>query len=283
MMFNTALIFIKPDSTHAFNTVKVLHKHLASVNILTKIIATQDTISHFQQHFPDIEAVTFSDVNENLDMVAFSVGGDGTFLFSIQQICTKPIPIIGINEGSRGFLTPFNPEDIPALVSNIQTESLHLQDVPLWKVKHPSLKKPIFFINELVLQRHAHGKMIRFNVATKNFGSFNGRADGLIISTGTGSTAYNMTAGGSIFHPGIRALSLTSICPHNLKHKPVIIPAEEITLTLQNDNAGICYDGLNAGTLDAEESLVITQAQHSLKIATPGQTSYLNILDQKLF
>jgi NAD+ kinase len=281
-MIHTAVIFIKPDSTHAFKTVEKLLSALKETSITPQIASAEENISFFKQQFPNIENKLFKDIHTD-NSIAFSIGGDGTFLFTVQQVATHNIPIIAIHQGNRGFLTPFLPIDIPSIIKDISENNLNIRNIPFWKAEIENIQDPILFINEFILQRHSYAKMVKYTLNIENIGSMEGRADGVIFSSSTGSTAYNLTAGGSIIHPDVQAISITPICPHNLKHKAVIVPPCNITLTLNNDNAGIGYDGFSEHTLDEGKTIRISPSEHTLKYITPRNSNYLDHLNNKIF
>ncbi len=281
-MFNTALIFIKPESTHAFKTVNKLINQLKSTSLKAKIVTTQEYIHFFKEHFTNTPTILFDEISAKKS-IAFSIGGDGTFLFSVQKIASLNIPIAGIHQGNRGFLTLFMPQDIPQLIKDITNNKISTQKIPLWNAKVSNKNKDILFINEFILQRDASNKMIKYTFDIENLGSFDGRADGIIIASATGSTAYNLTAGGSIVHPDIQALSLTPICPHNLCHKTIIVPPYNIKLTLNNDTAGISFDGFSAGEIKANDTINISKTKNKITFIKPQNLEYLQHVSSKIF
>lgn len=281
-MFHTAVIFIKPDSSHAFKTVETLLEKLQNTNITPKIATSEENVKFFKNKIPEAGHVLFEDI-QNEGSIAFSIGGDGTFLFTSQHLTTNNIPVVGIHEGNRGFLTPFMPEDIGNIVKSIKDNKLNIKHLPIWQAKIEARPKPVLFINEFILQRHSHSKMVKYTLDIEDMGTMQGRADGLILATGTGSTAYNLTAGGSIIHPEIQGVSLTPICPHNLKHKPIIIPPKVIKITLNNDNAGLGFDGFSADTLDEGLMIEISPSKYKLNLVTQNESSYLDHLNSKMF
>ncbi len=166
--------------------------------------------------------------------LVFSIGGDGTFLECISFIGSCEVPVVGINSGRMGFLANISKEDLPAAMIAIRKGQFSLFERKLIEV---SSEKPVFqsfnfALNEITVQKRDSGSMITIHVYADDNYLNSYWADGLIISTPTGSTAYSLSVGGPIVVPGAGVFIITPIAPHNLTVRPIVVP-DNVELTLK--------------------------------------------------
>ena len=162
---------------------------------------------------------------DTADMVLV-LGGDGTYLSAVSFVQKKNIPILGVNTGSLGFLTVHIKEKLTECLERLFSGKMIVEKRPLIKVL---FKKQIdLALNDVVIERGAVSRLMDIAVYLKNKLIYSVRADGLIISSATGSTAYNLAAGGPILHSQVRAFVVTPICPHSLTHRPVLFSDQEV-------------------------------------------------------
>ena len=162
----------------------------------------------------------------DIDLVLV-LGGDGTYLQAVKYVSDHSIPFLGINMGSLGFLTVHRQESmIHCLESILQgkmvLEKRSLIDISLERNKKN--KESFSALNDMVIERGSFSHLINISITIKNQNIYSVKADGLIISSPTGSTAYNLAAGGPILHPDVNSFAITPICSHSLTHRPVIVP-----------------------------------------------------------
>ena len=231
-----------------------------------------------------VEVYRFSrnrEVQEGTDMV-LSIGGDGTFLSASNRIGNRGIPLLGVNFGRMGFLSGSAPEEVaePLLSGNYQIE-----EMPLLSVKgiDPDLIYP-YPVNEVAV--HRYGSSI-LGVSVKVDGNRLPEywADGLLVATSAGSTAYSLSVGGPICMPDAKVLIIAPIASHNLNVRPLIIPQTatvEIEVTSRERNVMVMMDNLNA-LVDTSVHLTVSMAQFSLRKVRLPNSSFVKALTSKLF
>jgi NAD+ kinase len=216
------------------------------------------------------------------------LGGDGTLLAMAKAIAEseKDVPILAVNFGSLGFLTEITrPELFDALTAVLAGRASHDLRMMLRGVA-PRAKQSHMALNDVVFSRTALSRMIELSVSVGDQFVTAVKADGLIVATPTGSTAYNLAAGGPIVHPAMDALVLTPIAPHTLTNRPIVIPAErEVRVTSTSSNAGdvhVTMDGQTGFSLLEGDELTITRADRPLRLVRSTRRSYFEVLRQKL-
>lgn len=192
-------------------------------------------------HFcPDV-AVVFNSVNDLPGDVEFlfSIGGDGTFLKSTHIIKNKPIPIVGINSGRLGFLSDIPIDEIDSAFEQIQNGEYSIDERTVLEIESPDNAFGDFnyALNEVVVAKQDSGSMINIHVSVNGEYLNTYWADGLIISTPTGSTAYSLSVGGPILTPDSGNIVISPIAPHNLTVRPILVP-DSHTLTLKIEGRG---------------------------------------------
>ena len=221
--------------------------------------------------------------------VAVVLGGDGTLLAMAKAIAesSRDIPILAVNFGSLGFLTeitrPELHQSLDAVLAGRTSYDLRMMLCAVAEkagVSHMAL-------NDVVFSRTALSRMIELSVSVGDQFVTAVKADGLIVATPTGSTAYNLAAGGPIVHPAMDALVLTPIAPHTLSNRPIVIPAErEVRVTSTSANAGdevyVTMDGQTGFGLQQGDELTITRADKRLRLVRSTTRSYFEVLRQKL-
>jgi NAD+ kinase len=226
---------------------------------------------------------------EMVDMVVV-LGGDGTLLSMADCIAAagKSIPILGVNFGSLGFLTEVT---LPELYQSLETvlagkarieERLMLAST----VRPRETINTYVALNDVVVAKTARSRMIDLSVSVGGEFVTRVKADGIIVATPTGSTAYNLAAGGPIVQPTVDALILTPIAPHTLTNRPLIIPASA-TVRVQphmegRDEVFVTFDGQAGFQLEEGDEISICRAERSLRLIHPSARSYFEVLRQKL-
>ncbi len=216
------------------------------------------------------------------------LGGDGTLLHVAGEAYRLGIPLLGINLGDLGFLTEIHLEEMEQALDSLISETFEL-DMRMMlsvSVRMPDNKDTTYYaLNEAVVTRGPLGKMM--SLPTWANGSFLTvyRGDGLIISTATGSTAYNLSAGGPILHPHLEALVLTPICPFALNARPLILPGQmKVTIQLANamEENNLIIDGQTSLKLEEGSRIEIKKAKGYLKLIKSPLRDYFTILREKL-
>ena len=220
--------------------------------------------------------------------LAVVLGGDGTLLAMAKAIAESghDIPILAVNFGSLGFLTEITrPELYQSLEAVIAGRASYDLRMMLRGVAARA-KESHMALNDVVFSRTALSRMIELSVSVGDQFVTAVKADGLIVATPTGSTAYNLAAGGPIVHPAMDALVLTPIAPHTLTNRPIVIPAErEVRVTSTSSNAGdvhVTMDGQTGFPVQEGDELTITRAEKPLRLVRSTTRSYFEVLRQKL-
>lgn len=219
---------------------------------------------------------------EDIDL-AMAIGGDGTVLYTLQRIAVKNIPVVGINTGRLGFLTTVEAKDINKLLTSLENGNFFLE-------KHPVIKlcidnKVYYAFNEVVLLKAENTPLISLSL------SFNGSiintppADGVIIATSSGSTAYALSAGGPVIFPEFDAFEVLPICAHSLSFRPLIFPLTkniEILLPRKTMQIEVWVDGKEVELLSKKNKVRIEKAEFYTKLIFLSGWEFFNRLKKKL-
>lgn len=215
--------------------------------------------------------------------IIISIGGDGTFLNSTRHINDSDKPIIGINLGTLGFMSDVMPSDIRSFFDNVIKGKYKTIDLCL--AKCTVNKKYVFSaLNEIVIDKCDSIKMVELGIFYNK--EFVGRfyADGVLVSTPTGSTGYSLSSGGPIITPFSKVFIITPICPHSLNFRPVIVP-DSGTIMIKSYNqekVRITPDGYKGIMRKAPLEIIIEKAEYSLKTIKKHNWSFFNTLNEKL-
>ncbi len=223
------------------------------------------------------------------DQAVVVLGGDGTLLHVATQAYERRIPLLGINAGGLGFLTEVHREEMLQALDSLIDETFELDERMMLSVhvtrQDGSTAGRYFALNEAVVTKGALSKII--NIHTWADGSYltTYRGDGLIVSSATGSTGYNLSAGGPIMHPAIEAMILTPICPFALSSRPLILPSRmRIKIRLEEGFEEVCLDvdGQVGLHLQQGDTLEIQRAPGALMLVKSPSRDYFSILREKL-
>lgn len=220
------------------------------------------------------------------------LGGDGTLLAMAKAIAESghDVPILAVNFGSLGFLTEITrPEIYESLDRVLNNRATHDQRMMLRATASRAGQAVVthLALNDVVFTRTALSRMIELSVSVGDQFVTAVKADGLIVATPTGSTAYNLAAGGPIVHPSMDALVLTPIAPHTLTNRPIVIPTErEVRVKSTSTNAGdevyVTVDGQTGFGLQQDDEITIVKADRPLRLIRATTRSYFEVLRQKL-
>lgn len=217
-----------------------------------------------------------------------SVGGDGTFL-SVAHICQfTEKPIIGVNLGGLGFLTDISPDEIESTLDKIQsgqfsTISRMVLEAILYRENEQMCK--FHALNDVFINRINTPKLTSISVWYGNDFITDFYADGIIVATPNGSTAYSLSAGGPIVEPNVKAFLLTPICPHSLTERPIILPSDKnIRLVVNEKNPDLLFsaDGLESVRLQSGDQIVVSYGGTRANLIQLTDVSYFELLRKKL-
>jgi len=216
------------------------------------------------------------------------LGGDGTLLAAARVAARLGIPILPINMGSLGFLTSFTIDEMyPALeqilAGRFSCSERVMLDVELHRDAEVIERQAV--VNEAVINKGALARMIDLQLTIDADFVCRYRADGLIVATPTGSTAYSLSAGGPIVHPGVESWIITPICPHTLSDRPVVVRDSsliEVHLSGDTESVFLTLDGQTGIPMQAADVVRMRRASERLRLIQPAQKSYFEILRNKL-
>lgn len=220
------------------------------------------------------------EVDKDLD-IAFIIGGDGSFLSSARALAPYGIPLLGINTGRLGFLSQLKPDEMEAGINKIINNQFYIEERLMIKTNYSTA------LNDVVIKG---GEISR---TAQLFLYINGRhvcdylADGLIISTPTGSTAYTLSAGGPVVVPEMEAFVIVPICPHSLTTRPIVIPSTEkieVKVKINSEYIHITHDGQENIKAESEKAIFITKNEHKAKLIhlQNENNGFYSILREKL-
>ena len=219
--------------------------------------------------------------------LALVVGGDGTMLGIARELARHNLPLVGINQGRLGFITdiPFDSyrEKLrPMLRGEFEEDSRALMAATVWRDGRCVFEATA--LNDVVVNRGGVASMIELRVEVDGHFVANQRADGLIIASPTGSTAYALSAGGPLLHPGIGGWVMVPIAPHTLSNRPVVIPSHsEIAVEIVSGrDASANFDMQSLTSLLHGDRIVVRRSEHSLRLLHPAGWTYFDTLRKKL-
>ena len=227
---------------------------------------------------------SFESICTKADMLV-TIGGDGTLISSVRKSFDFDIPILGVHAGNLGFLADLSLDELDSFVQKIVDGEYRVDERAVLEatVIKNSQECKMYAFNDIVLTRTSVSNMIHIEtlVDSKAFNTYYG--DGVIVSTPTGSTAYNLSAGGPVMFPMTNVFALTPICPHSLTQRPVILPGKfAIEMKTSEERALIIIDGQDMHELGLDESVHIKLATKTVKLIHKEEYNYFNVLKEKL-
>jgi len=216
------------------------------------------------------------------------LGGDGTMISTARLIGNREVLVLGINYGSLGYLTEFRIEEMFGALEAILEGNYAIDRRVMLEVEHfrdGEILESGRVLNDVVINKAALARIIEIEVELDNLFVNSFRADGLIVSTPTGSTAYNLSAGGPIIYPSMNAVVLTPICPFTLTNRPIVVPdTAAINLHLKNENEGvvITLDGQIGYQMKTGDTVLIRKSPTNFNLVQPPNRNYFDVLRNKL-
>lgn len=220
---------------------------------------------------------------KDLDLIIV-LGGDGTILRTARNMNNK-IPILGINIGHLGFLTNAEINDLENVLSEISKKNYFVEDRIMLECKIDQCEDRYLALNDIVLSKGTLSRIVDFAIDINNSFYSNITADGIIISTPTGSTAYNLSAGGPIIYPTLDVVAITPICPHTLAKRTIVIDSKskiKIKHSCEKESIFLTVDGQQAVELKGHEEITITLSNMRCKLIKLDDYNFFDILRNKL-
>lgn len=282
--FKTIGLIGKPDHRETCDTLSTLYAFLKEKGYSILV----ETESARQLPFTPDAIASITELGETADL-AVVVGGDGRMLGAARVLSRFDIAVIGVNRGNLGFLTDLDPDNLlppleEVLKGKYVTEHRYLLETQV--IRHNEIKSSNSAMNEVVLHHERVASLLEFEVYIDGHFMLSQRADGLIISTPTGSTAYSLSAGGPIISPRLDAITLVPMFPHTLSSRPIVVDSlSEIRLRISRENADfiqVSCDSHVALPVQPGDEVVIRKQAHALRLVHPKDYDYFKVLRSKL-
>jgi NAD+ kinase len=274
-------VIVKPHHSEAWDTACELSDWLKKRNIeLVGRSLAEDEVCR-------VPTLSTDEFVARADLVIV-LGGDGTMIAAARLLGNAEIPVLGVNYGSLGYLTDFRIEEMFPALESVLAGNYKLDRRVTLKVRHHRGENVLTesrVLNDVVINKAALARIIEIRVELDGHYVNSFRADGLIVATPTGSTAYNLSAGGPIVFPSMRAMVLTPICPFTLSNRPIVVPDEaEIRLSMEtnNEEVALTLDGQVGFELEAGDVITISKSSSTFDLVQPTNRNYFDVLRDKL-
>jgi NAD+ kinase len=234
-----------------------------------------------------VNCIDRKDIPRHVEMIIV-LGGDGTLLSVARQVWNRNIPILGVNLGGLGFLTETHTEELHRLLDRVlegdfQTDEREVLDASV--IRRDERVAEFTILNDAVINKGALARIIELEATVNGEYLSTFRSDGLIISTPTGSTAYNLSAGGPIVYPSLHTIIITPICPHTLTNRPIIVPDDvliRVLLKSKHQEVILTLDGQQGFPLDFEDLVEVKKAEGRILLIKSPYRHYFEVLREKL-
>ena len=263
----------------------VLQKFFDEIAADTYVYQISDAIlALFPEIPPHINVVSEESLLDTSDLI-LSFGGDGTILRNARLVGKREIPILGINLGGLGFLTSSSVGKAPQNIREYFEHKLSVEERSVLQVSIDGVADDHFFLNDLVVDKAGFSRLIRITTGVDDrlLNSF--MADGMVISTPTGSTAYSLANGGPIVVPMTNAFIINPICPHTLSNRPIVISDNSIiTLEVESEQGkfNVFGDGERIGTFSVGTTIRLQKAEYSVHLVHLPEQEFYTTLREKL-
>jgi NAD+ kinase len=231
------------------------------------------------------------EIPQHVDLIVV-MGGDGTLLSMATRIAEagRDTPIVGVNFGSLGFLTEIRIDELYSALQSVMDGTAAIDQRTMLAATAYRSREPFdsrIVLNDVVFTKAALSRIIELSVSVSTGLVTKVKADGLIITSATGSTAYNLAAGGPIVHPRVDAIGITPIAPHTLTNRPIVIPGSETIEVRPNigegsDEVFVTYDGQAGYPLQKGDMVAVRKSERCLRLVRAPARSYFEVLREKL-
>lgn len=234
-----------------------------------------------------LTVVNGDDIGSEADLMLV-LGGDGTMIATARMVSDTEVPVMGVNYGGLGYLAEFPIEEMfPALeallAGEYRVQKRVMLTVELWRADEQVTRNRV--LNDVVVNKSALARIIEIEASLNQQFVNSFRADGLIVATPTGSTAYNLSAGGPIIFPSMNAVVITPICPFTLSNRPIVVPDDsviEIRLITKNEEVALTLDGQVGLPMVAGDRILIRKSKTAFNLVQPPNRNYFEVLRNKL-
>lgn len=233
------------------------------------------------------QSISRNELPSQVDMILV-LGGDGTLLAAARVIDKRKVPILAINLGALGFLTGTALEEMYTAFEEVLAGKAKRQrraQMQADVIRAGETISRFRALNDVVMNKAAIARILDFDVSIDGGYVASYRADGLILSTPTGSTAYSLAAGGPVVDPSVDALLITPICAHTLSNRPLVVPDSvtiEATIKTPRESVFLTVDGQVGVALRTDDTVRVSKSEHSVELIVPSRQTYFDVLRQKL-
>ncbi len=234
-----------------------------------------------------IHGVSRTEIASIADAV-FVLGGDGTMLSVSRLVAERGVPILGVNLGTMGFITEINKEDLYDAAERMLAGTCAVEERLMLKAavyREGEKAAEYTVLNDVVINKGALARIIDLETNINGTYVTTVKADGLIISTPTGSTAYSVSAGGPILYPTLKSIVLTPICSHTLTNRPIVLPEDfriEVVLKTLSEDVYLTLDGQVGFSLRVDDVIAISKSEFKTRLLIPFERDYFKVLRTKL-
>jgi len=278
-MFKNIGIYVKEKSGEVIDSQNLdalilsLKKHTSNVYI--------EETSEYKNSA--LVSLKYNDFVSKIDLIIV-FGGDGTLLRAARNYLEHNIPILGINMGTVGFLTDIKIEDFESVIKDVLVGNCEIEERNLVCASFGN--NSVYGLNEIVIHSGAYTQLMRYRLSVNEKIVYEQRSDGLIIATPTGSTAYALSAGGPIIHPGLDVWTILPMLPQSMSSRPFVISSNQIAkVNLLNgplNEAKICADGQDDISVPYIEDITISKMKESLRLVHPKNNDFFEACREKL-
>jgi len=234
-----------------------------------------------------VETRSYEDMPDSADMMIV-IGGDGTMLGAARLVCKHDIPLLGINLGGLGFITEVYRNELYGALESILNGECPEEKRMMLKCAHMRDGQTLgtyTALNDIVINNGPLGTIIDLETSVDGLHVAMFKADGLILASPTGSTAYSMSAGGPIIYPTLECITLTPICPHTLTNRPIVLPADvkiKIVLRSKSEGSILTNDGVVSDAMKRGDEILVEKSRHYTRFLIPCGRDHFHVLRTKL-
>ncbi len=280
-------IIVKPHQPEALQTVCGAVAWLAERGIALAGTPSLERERIEHQTGCAVESFPPEQLAANVDLMIV-LGGDGTMIATARMLGDCEVPVLGVNYGGLGYLAEFRIEELytaleSILAGNYRVDTRVMLAVELLRGKEEVTRNRV--LNDVVINKSALARIIEIEAYLNGQFVNSFRADGLIVSTPTGSTAYNLSAGGPVIYPSMNAVVITPICPFTLSNRPIVVPDDaeiELCLKTEEEDVSLTLDGQVGFRLQYQDRVRIRKSRATFKLVQPMNRNYFEVLRDKL-
>jgi NAD+ kinase len=280
-------VLVKPQLPEAVKSICELLRHLNARGIKVAAGPRVERDKIEQEAGCELEVLEYEELAAASDLIVV-LGGDGTMIAAARLLDNRDVPVIGVNYGSLGYLTEVRIEEMihaveAALAGDYRLDRRVMLAAELRRGEEQLLRNRV--LNDVVISKSALARIIEIETLLDGQLVNRFRADGLIVSTPTGSTAYNLSAGGPIIYPSMGAIVITPICPHTLSNRPIVVPDDatvELILMTAKEEVALTFDGQIGYPIEQGDRVRISKSRTTFNLVQPTTRNYFEVLRGKL-